>query len=345
MADSGGYWLNLAEAQKLTQSFLVPGVIEENVRVGGIMTMVPLVQSTGLDTSWNREKAERTASFINLGDKLVWTDNITHDKITVALKTIYDQTPLNNFVQSIYGTLNNYEAVTLVGMRKGAIKKLEDAIIYADLSFPAGAGAEFDGLHAMAEESANTTDFEDLDIDAGGGLAISHLRRLVDVMKYGIDVMLFPRPIMRQFQAFWQEIGSTVANRSAIGSFFFTPDAAGKPIPTWDGISLQKSDYLVAEEAGTGEGSDAKAKNTSGTKEYSIFGIKFGQVRQQEPGLSLGFGGAENELGQIFRMDRFDKLVDFDAAGLRVIGYCATMGGSKMAVGRIHGITDVAVVA
>ena len=49
MADSGGYWLNLAEAQKLTQTTLVPGVIEENVRRGGLMATLPMAQSMGQD--------------------------------------------------------------------------------------------------------------------------------------------------------------------------------------------------------------------------------------------------------------------------------------------------------
>ena len=32
MANSGGHWATLAEAQKLTQSTKIPGVIEEDVK-------------------------------------------------------------------------------------------------------------------------------------------------------------------------------------------------------------------------------------------------------------------------------------------------------------------------
>ena len=55
MPDSGGYWLNLAEAQKLSTSPIVPGIIQENIRRGGLLPILPMQQFTGLNIKCNLE--------------------------------------------------------------------------------------------------------------------------------------------------------------------------------------------------------------------------------------------------------------------------------------------------
>jgi len=338
MADSGGYWLNSAEAEKLTQTTLVPGVIEEDIRRGGIFPRLPITQAPGLSITWNRENNIRVPNKLSIGGQLTWTDNIRYDQKTASLVHIYDQTPLNNFIQTVYGTINNYRAITLRGMRKGMIINLEDRLVYDDLSFPDSGGDEFDGLHAIAEENTG-----DGDIDEGGALSVANMRAMSDYMKYGIGFLMFPYEIARRYDAFYQEVGSTISNRSAIGTFLWTTNDIGMRVPFWNGLEIVRTDYLVAEQAGTGEGSDKKAKQTSGTNEYSIFAVMPGQISEQSPGLTLLFGGDANELGEFFRVVMFDKLEDFDAEGIRLISYSGLAAGSSMSVARIHGITDAAV--
>lgn len=338
MADSGGYWLNLEEAQRLTQSTLIPGIIEEDLRRGGLMPRLPISQAPGIKIEWNREKTIRTASKVGIGGQLVWTDNIDYTPKEAELVQLYDQTPLNNFVRSQYGTIQNYRNITLRGMRKGMILTLEDRFIYDDLSFPDVGGPEFDGLHALAQENTG-----DLNIDAAGALAIQDLRVQIDAMKYGIDLILMPFQIARRLDAFYQEGNQGTAN-TRLGSFMWSINDAGMRVPFFNGIEIGRSDYLVAEEAGTGEGSDKKTKFISGTQEFSLIMIKFGQIAEQDPGLTQLFGGEKHELGEFFRLDVFEKLEDFDAEGLRLIGYTGLAAGSTMSVSRIHGITDVAVI-
>jgi hypothetical protein len=357
LATAGGYWLNLAEAQKLTQTMLVPGIIEENNRRGGILSMLPLAQELGgTDIAWNRSKGEREAKFLNIGSDLVWTDNVDYRQLKAELYRIYDQTVLDKFVSSVYGTHNNYEVVTLQGLRHGMIKKLEDAVIYADTTYPAVSGVgEPDGLHAWSYDAgAGTgggtgTDTQaanaDLDIDEGeGALSIENLRILEDAMKHGIDALLMPYQIARRIDAFFAEKGNRGDNASAVGSYIWSDSAMiGMKVPMWNGIPIIRSDYMVAEQANTGVGADARAKYTSGTKNFSILALKFGQVRENNPGLTLGFGGKENSLGELFRMDYFEKLEHRDGSGMRMIGYFNLMAGSSMSVGRIRDITDAAV--
>ena len=340
MADSGGYWLNLAEAEKLTQAVLIPGVVEENIRRGGILTRLPLAQFMGTEMQWNRENAEREGRHLALGGQLTWTDDITYTRKTADLAIIYDQTPLDKFNVTVHGTINNYEAIALRGLRKGLNRRLEDQIIYGDLTYGTN---QFDGLHAWSEDGNPTSDADSVNIDEGGALSLANLRTLEDEMKYGIDFWLMPFQIARRLDAFYQEVGSIISNRSAIGSFVYDKNEQGVRVPFWNGVEIVRSDYMVAEQAGTGEGSDAKAKYTSGTREYSIFAVKMGQIMENEGGITFGFGGDTHELGELFKTVFFPNLEDFNASGIRLVSYAGLAAGSSMAVGRIHGVTDAAI--
>lgn len=342
MADSGGYWANLVEAQKLTQATLVPGIIEEDIRRGGIGLTLPVTQFTGTEMTWNKEVTVRTGRKGSIGGQMVWTDNMTLSQKSADLKIIYDQTPLNKFVQSIYGTINNYRAITLRGMMKGLMLTLEDRLIYDDETYPdAGdtGNQEFDGLHAIAAEQSG-----DLNIDEGGALSLYNIRTMIDAMKAGMDFILMPFPIARRLDSFFTEGGSTVSNRSAVGSYqWSTLDMIGMRVPFFNNIPIIRSDFLVAEQAATGEGSNKKAAHSSGTAEYSIFGVKLGQLSEANPGLTLGFGGGNNSLGELFKLDVFDKLEGYDAEGFRMTGYVGLAAASKFSVARIHGITNAAI--
>ena len=68
-----------------------------------------------------------------------------------------------------------------------------------------------------------------------------------------------------------------------------------------------------------------------------------GQVAENNPGVTLGFGGQQNALGELMKFTRFEALEDFDAAGLRLVSYINLMSGSYMSVGRIFDITDAPV--
>ena len=114
------------------------------------------------------------------------------------------------------------------------------------------------------------------------------------------------------------------------------------------GVVLDENETLLVDPAldqcggdGTGAGSNARAKYTS-DKTYSVFNIKMGDVFNGEPGLCMGFGNTEM-LGQFYRIDVFDKLENYDAGGIRLVSYIALLLGSKLCLGRVYDVDDVAV--
>ncbi len=338
MADTaGGHWDSLAECQKLTQSMLIPGVIQETIKRASILEYAPVAQAanSGQSIKWLRENTttEDDVANVTIGTQLSWTEGITYTERETELKISYLQRKLDKFVQTMYGNINNYQAIKLAEMQKGVLMDLGSKMIYDDITY--GDSKQVDGLHALAAEQTGTS----LDIDEGeGALSLNNVRVLLDAMQYGCDMLYMPFCLGRRIDASYQEAG--IASYVGMGQVSFGWTEAGKRITFFDSVPIVRTDYLVAEDANTGRGSDARTTDTGGF--YSMFGIKFGQVMQQQPGLSVAFGGTSG-FGQFFKVVVFDELEDYDAGGLRVVTYTAPLLGSTKCLARIHDITDAAV--
>ena len=338
---SVGHWSTLTEAEKLTDTVLIGGLVEENVKQGGVLSLLAAAQFTGKSAKWNREKNIPTAAAVDLGTQLTWQEAADIDQLETVLKRVYVQTVLDNFVSETYNNINNYQAIQLLQDKKSMLQKIEDMLWYGDLTYSTGS-LEFDGLHALAEASGTNFHSESLDVDMlEAGLSLNTLRQLEDRMRHGVDLWVFPKTIARRLDAYVQENGLST---NTFGQIAFGLDELGKKVTMWNGVPILRSDYLVSEQANTGVGSDARAKNTSGDNQYSVFALKMGQVMQAEPGLTIAFGGDGVSVGSLWKTIFFPNLEDFDAAGLRLISYLALLDGSSMSIGRIYDIEDVAVV-
>lgn len=337
-----GHWSSLAECQKLTQSQLIPGVIEEDVYRNNILDRVPVAQASGKTIKWNRENYVMDTDVANvaIGDQLSWSASVTYDAQEVALKRKYVQRILDHFIPDVYGTINNYESQVLWEMKKGISRRLGDDIFYDDLTYGTN---EFDGLHALAAVQTGT----DLDLDQNGALSLANLRKQHDAMKHGIDYCYIPYPIARRIDAAYQEAGLaqlTSSTAGTMGMISYGVDDQGKRVTYFDGVPFLRTDFLPLEDDGTGTGSsdNARTKNSSGAA-YSLFNIKFGDIFNGEPGLTLGFGNTDM-VGDFYKIVTFDELEDFDAGGLRLVTYISPLLGSKLCLGRVYDISDSSVV-
>lgn len=351
MAESGGHWNTLAEAQKLTQSTLVPGIVETDIKRGNPLDRLPVAQAanSGLSIDYVKEAAttEEQIALIDIGEQLAWSENVTYTTGSLTLKRCYIQRKLDNFVQSIYGNINNYRATVLMEMEKGLKRKIGDWTIYGDLTYSAG-NKEWDGLHAIAAERGTSPGTPTgTNIDQNGALSCTNLRLMIDSMKQGIDEIWLSYPVNRRIDAAYQEkgfVGLATATAGTMASISVGWNEAGKRMTFWDGIPMIPTDFLVLETDGTGTGatSDARAKNTAGTT-YSIFFVKFGNMMQRQPGITFAYGGTEGA-GDLYRLDLFPKLEDYDAEGMRMITYGGMLWSSNFSLGRIFDVTDAAIV-
>lgn len=357
MADSGGHWATLAEAQKLTQSTKIPGVFEEDIKRNNPLERLPVAQAagTGLKIEWLREGTTTEDAVVeaNPGGQLSWGEDVTYDEVESTLRYIYLQRKLDRYVQNIYGTYNNYKAQVLLEMEKGIKRKVGARLIYGDTTY-GGTPTQFDGLHALAAERgspwAGSGTNSKLNMDMGNaGLSLIYLRTQIDAMKYGADEIWLPSEIGLRFDAAYDERGFTYAV-SSNETYHYSlitrgVNELGMPILFFMGLPLVRTDYLVKEEDGTGTGasSDARALYSS-TGNFSLFCIRRGNVLAQEPGVTYAFGGTEG-LGDFYELWTWDRLEDFNAGGMRMDTYGSVLLGSTLCLGRIIDISDAALTA
>jgi hypothetical protein len=345
-----GHWDTLADAQELTQSMLLQGVIQTVVEAGQLTSRLPVKQVTGKDLLYNREDswtASSGASFFDIREQIPWSSDVTYTPVTVPLKRIARQDPIDNFVRTTYSSVNDYTALMLQQLAKRMTRFVEHHIIYGDVTY--GGSKQFDGLHALAEENTG-----DLDIDEGeGALSLMNLRKLLDAAKVDTEadagasgrsnvIILVPREIGRRLDAGVQEAGMVRSSVThSMSQITMGRNEFGARTTFFDGIPIVRSDFLVAEQANTGVGSDVRAANSSGTKQYSIFVIRLGQT--EEGGLSMLFGGDSGTVGEIFKHTHFDVLENYDSGGERLVAYTALALGAGHSIGRIYDITDAEV--
>ena len=109
--------------------------------------------------------------------------------------------------------------------------------------------------------------------------------------------LLAPYEIIRRMDAAYQERGflytvsGTTQTQGSLAFLTMGYNEIGKRVLFWDGIPIIRTDYLVAEQANTGTGAsaDARALNTSGDNQYTIFGIRKGNVMNMEPGVTFAY--------------------------------------------------------
>ena len=348
MAESGGHWATLAEAQKLTQSFKIPGVIENDIKRNNPTGRMPVAQAagTGLKIEWLMENTttDDAVAFAGIGQQLAWGEDLTYTEKESTLRYMYIQRKLDRYVQNIYGTYNDYKAQVLLESEKGLVRKVGDKIVYGDETF-GGTPTEFDGLHALAANTVPNYDgedsYSDLNLDQqSGGLSLRLLRRMIDAMLFGCDEIWVPSQIGIRIDAAYEErgvYGDTYAVRTLLTRGI---DTVGKPMTFFAGIPIIRTDFLMGETDGTGAGTtsggaEARSKNaTTASQMFSVFGVRFGNVMEKDPGICYAFGGTQ-ALGDLYELWTWERLETYNAGGMRLDSYGTILLGSPKCLGRI----------
>lgn len=355
MALSGGHWENLTAVKKLTQPTLIPGVIEEDIKRGNPLMILPIAQAnhTGSSIKWLRQDPDKTAegdvAETTIGGQTSWTESVDYDEHEVELKIAYLQRKLDRYIPAIYGTFNNYEEIVLQDMLDGMGKQIGDRLVYGDTTY--GNAKQCDGLHAIAAENTNDTD---INKDMGNAaLSLATWRKLFQAMKQGVDFWLVPYVIANHIDAAYQEKGFTglkSATAGTLANITWGINEMGEPVNYFCGKPIIRCDFLVGETNDSGRGTTsatARTKDSSGN--YTIFGIKRGRgdLGARDPGVKIVFGQPdETEVadGKLVFLEYFNKLENWIGKGMRTESYYNLLPGGSMCVGRIFDIADDAIV-
>ena len=334
-----GHWSSLAEAQKLVQSKLLAGVVQEVYEEGQMLNMLPVFAINSKSILYNRETTPPSAAFYDIHEQIPWTADVTEDQKEATLKRIARQDVLDRFMMDTYKDPNDYRTIILSQLRKGCMRTVEDKIIFGDIDNDA---AEFDGIGHLFETDAYEADdwgvtaahdpqlYDSLD----AGLSVTHMRRLIDKVRPRPDILLMQRTVRNLLSAAAFEKG--VATAYPGGVITMAKNEFGTRVDFFDGVRIVISDYMLDEVDHTGDKDPGNDSLIS-----SVFAIRFGQI--MDGGLSLCIGGRTGG-PEFFNVVELDELEDYDASGIRLTAYCClALGGSK-SLARIHSIDTAAVV-
>jgi len=321
-----GHFTSLAEAQKLVQSKLLAGVVQEVYEEGQLLNKLPVMTIDSKSIIYNREKVSGGAAFYDIHEQIPWTNDAElADQVTVALKRIARQDVLDNFIMKTYKDPNDYRQIVLTGLRKMCMRGLENKLIYGSVSTNA---KEFDGLNVLCPPTGGHTFGANQDYDVGGSANITGdiLMALIDQCKPRPDILLMTRAERNKItKASWGKSGAIV--------YASNINQLGQRVEMIDNVPILVSDYLSGNEV------DNTGVEGSGTGLSSIYAIRFGPI--EEGGLSLCTGGDTGGV-EFFKMTDLEALEDYDAEGIRLVAYAALALGSTKAIARLHSIDESA---
>jgi len=316
-----GYFASTTEMVKLVQSKLLPGIVQEIYEVGQLIPQLGITTIDSYTLKWNREGTLPSVSAKSKGEQYGWKEVATYSQGTLALKEYGDQWALVAAAQETYKDPNDYRAAIQSQIIKGALRTIEDQLIYGDATtYP----KEFDGLDKLCPATGTHTFATAQDCDQGGGtvgLSIVNLLGLIHACKPRPDFLLMPQEIVDQlFIHAMGKAGAIVMARS--------PSEFGTLIASVNGVPIVVSDYLSTENDNTG--GDLGTGNL-----VSIYGVRKGSI--EDGGVSLAVGGKTG--GQdFFEVDHFEKLENYNAEGIRAYCYVAMAMGSTKSISRVHSI-------
>jgi len=337
-----GHFESLAEAQKLVQSELLAGVVQEVYEEGQLLQKLPVTVIDSKSLLFNRENTLPSAAFYDVHEQIPWSADTNFTQKEIALKIVSRQDVLDNFMIKTYKNPNDYRTIILQTLRKGCMRTIEDKLIYGNIDNDA---AEFDGIgHLLPADiaggeswaAANTQAY-----DMGGAAApvtLKVLRELIDRVKPKPDILLMTRTMRNTLSATAFEKGVVLANTSTMATISYGRDDFGKRVDYFDGTPILISDY---QGGSYGETDNTVNKATSASGICSIWALRFSSII--DGGLSLVTGGETGGV-EFFHMVELDDLEDYDAGGIRLVAYCALAQGSSKATAVIHSIDEDGVI-
>jgi hypothetical protein len=322
-----GYFSSATELEKLVQSKLLPGIVPTIYEVGQLLPMLPITTVDCHYLKWNKESTLPSVSAKSRGEQYAWQEVAAHSQSTLYLKEFGDQWALTGMAQETYKDPNDYRAIMTKQIIKGALRTIEDKLIYGDATTYT---KEFDGLDKLCPATGGHAFGANQDKDAGGSsgeLTIADLLELMRMCKPKPSFILMPPMIKEKLFIYSMgKAGAIVMARS--------PNEFGKMVETVNGVPIVTSDYLTYENDNTG------GKTTSGNLR-SIYAIYTGKI--ESGGVCLCVGGQTGGR-DFFEVNHFEKLEAYNAEGIRAYCYCALACGSGKSISRIHSCDQTAAV-
>jgi hypothetical protein len=316
--------VTLAESAKLSQDFLVQGVIENIITVDRFFDVLPFDGISGNALAYDRENALGTVATVGVGDadgsigagatgtnsteRAAAKDPATFTQVTSTLTTIMGDAEVNGLIQATRSNQNNQTSVQIASKSKAAGRKFRDMLINGD-----GTNFTFAGLIALCADGQITK--------AGGGatngaaLAFEDMDAVMDLVvdKDGqVDYLAMHARTLRSYKALLRALGG--AN---IGEVVQLP--SGAEVPAYSGVPIFRNDYMPTDQT---KGSDSTCTSVlagtldDGSRKQGIAGL----TADSAAGLMVeDVGVSQTKDERIWRVKWYCGLALFSEKGLAML--------------------------
>lgn len=325
MADVGGY-VSLADAQLLTQSELLAGVVPTIVVTGGLAPQLPLRVIRGLSLLYNRESAIPSGDFKSIAEPWASTDDLDLASVEVTLQIFGDQKTLDNYANSQYDDTNDLLVVLTKETVKGLMRTFEGNVFY---------NATF-GIHTLVTSGQTVNSGSG---STGAAMAAADLMSMIDKVLLGSPSQMclpMPRQLALRIDQANLGGGSTwpvmmiTPGSSEAGGLKLAPVAK-----SFREVEIVRNNQMVMTETISSGTYSAKTGGATG----SVFCVY--KDMPEAGGVFMGAGQGTNK--ELFDVTPPTESEHGNYKYFKVRAYLAVGMGSPLGLARLDGNTDAAI--
>lgn len=294
------------EAEKLSQTDLVRGVIEEIIDKDELFALFPFTQTEGKAYVYNRENTLSEADFLDPYDTIN-EGAATFTEITTKLKILAGDVDIDKFVAGTLSDNSNQVAIQIAAKAKGLARKFRRTLAIGDSGVNA---KEFDGVKKLTPVGQTFPAGVN-----GGALTLSMLDELLDRVPNGADVIMMREGTIRAYRALLRASGGLVPSDVIIENF-------GRPVLGHNGVPIIVNNFLPGDET-----------QGSSNVTCSVYALRLNEV----DGLHGIYGGGP--AGIVF--EDIGTVQNKDSNRYRLKWYAGTALKSTKSIARLNGITNI----
>lgn len=299
-----------AEAEKLSRTSLVAGVIEEIIDRDPLFYLLPFTQVTGKAYVYDRENGLSEADFLDPNDT-VNEGAATFTEITTRLRILIGDVDVDKFLNTTMSDTNNQKAVQIGAKAKALARKFRRTLVNGDNT---ASPKEFDGLWKLTPAGQM--------IQAGAGptnnLTLTMLDELLDAVPNGADFLMMRPGTIRYYKNLLRTSG-TDAQMMQLKDF-------GAPVLAHNGVPIIPNDFQPSVELLNGTA-------LTGGSYCSIYA---GRLNEAD-GIHGIYGGPEAGIV----VEDIGTVQNKDATRTRLKWYTAVVLKSTKSIARLHGVSNI----
>lgn len=296
-----------AEAEKLSRSELVRGVIEEIITKDSVFNVLPFVQVNGKAYVYNRENTISEGDFLDPNDT-VNEGAATFSEITTKLRILAGDVDVDKFLMETMGDTNDQLAVQIALKGKALARKFERTLAIGNATTNA---KEFDGMAQLAVAGQTITAGAN-----GAAMTLGMLDQLIDLVPNGADAIVMRSGTIRAFKDLLRTVGGgTDAAMLQLENF-------SRPMLTHNGIPILVNDFLPGNEV---QGSSSVT--------CSVYAVRLNEL----DGLHGLYGGPSAGI----RVEEVGTVQNKDAWRVRLKWYTGLALKSTQSLARLKGVTNI----